>query len=151
MCIEYWKNPEATRESYLNDWWLTGDLAKKDEDGYFWFVGRKDDLITSSGYRIGPAEIEDCLMKHPAVSMAAVVGSPDEVRTEIVKAFIVLKEGVTPDAEIEEEIKKFVKVRLAAHEYPREIEFVSELPMTTTGKIMRKELRKLEREKKLKR
>jgi len=151
MFLEYWGNPEATEEKYLGKWLLTGDLAKKDEDGYFWFVGRKDDVITSAGYRIGPAEIEDCLMKHPAVSMAAVVGSPDEVRTEIVKAFIVLKEGVTPDAEIEEEIKKFVKVRLAAHEYPREIEFVSELPMTTTGKIMRKELRKLEREKKLKR
>ena len=151
MFLEYWGNPEATKEKYLGKWLLTGDLAKKDEDGYFWFVGRKDDVITSAGYRIGPAEIEDCLMKHPAVSMAAVVGSPDEVRTEIVKAFIVLKEGVTPDAEIEEEIKKFVKVRLAAHEYPREIEFVSELPMTTTGKIMRKELRKLEREKKLKR
>ena len=151
MFLEYWGNPEATEEKYLGKWLLTGDLAKKDEDGYFWFVGRKDDVITSAGYRIGPAEIEDCLMKHPAVSMAAVVGSPDEVRTEIVKAFIVLKEGVAPDAEIEEEIKKFVKVRLAAHEYPREIEFVSELPMTTTGKIMRKELRKLEREKKLKR
>ncbi|MBW2023721.1 MAG: acyl-CoA synthetase [Deltaproteobacteria bacterium] len=151
MFLEYWGNSEATEEKYLGKWLLTGDLAKKDEDGYFWFVGRKDDVITSAGYRIGPAEIEDCLIKHPAVSMAAVVGSPDEVRTEIVKAFIVLKEGVTPDAEIEEEIKKFVKVRLAAHEYPREIEFVSELPMTTTGKIMRKELRKLEREKKLKR
>ncbi|MFO7600539.1 MAG: AMP-binding protein, partial [Candidatus Desulfacyla sp.] len=144
MCIEYWNNPEATRGKYIHDWWLTGDLAKKDEDGYFWFVGRKDDLITSSGYRIGPAEIEDCLMKHPAVGMVAVVGSPDKVRTEVVKAFILPKAGITPGPELEEEIKKYVKVRLAAHEYPREIEFVTELPMTTTGKIIRKELKALE-------
>ena len=148
MCIEYWKNPVATKEMYINDWWLTGDLAKKDEDGYFWFVGRKDDVITSSGYRIGPAEIEDCLMKHPSVSMVAVIGSPDKVRTEVVKAFIVLKSEVAPSTEIEENIKKFVKVRLAAHEYPREIEFVDDLPMTATGKIMRKELKKLEIERK---
>jgi len=144
MCIEYWKNPEATRKSYINDWWLTGDLAKKDEDGYFWFVGRKDDLITSSGYRIGPAEIEDCLMKHPAVGMVAAVGSPDKIRTEVVKAFIIPKAGITPGPELEEEIKKFVRVRLAAHEYPREIEFVTELPMTNTGKIIRRELKALE-------
>ena len=150
MFLEYWKNPEATKEKYVGDWCLTGDLAKKDEDGYFWFVGRKDDVITSAGYRIGPAEIEDCLMKHPSVGMVAVVGSPDRVRTEIVKAFIVLKPGIAPGQEIEEEIKKFVKVRLAAHEYPREIEFVSELPMTATGKIMRKELKKLEIERKSK-
>jgi acetyl-CoA synthetase len=150
MCLEYWKNPEATREKYVGDWWVTGDLAKQDEDGYFWFVGRKDDLITSAGYRIGPAEIEDCLIKHPAVSMAAVVGSPDEVRTEVVKAFIILKPQVPPGPEIEEEIKKFVKTRLAAHEYPREIEFVTELPMTATGKIMRKDLKKLEIERKSK-
>jgi acetyl-CoA synthetase len=148
MCLEYWKNPEATREKYVGDWWVTGDLAKQDEDGYFWFVGRKDDLITSAGYRIGPAEIEDCIIRHPAVSMVAVVGSPDEVRTEVVKAFIILKPEVPPGPDIEEEIKKFVKTRLAAHEYPREIEFVSELPMTATGKIMRKELKKLEIERK---
>jgi acetyl-CoA synthetase len=150
MCLEYWKNPEATKEKYVGDWWVTGDLAKQDEDGYFWFVGRKDDLITSAGYRIGPAEIEDCIIKHPAVSMVAVVGSPDEVRTEVVKAFIILNPGVPPGPDIEEEIKKFVKTRLAAHEYPREIEFVSELPMTATGKIMRKELKKLEIERKSK-
>jgi acetyl-CoA synthetase len=150
MCLEYWKNPEATREKYVGDWWVTGDLAKQDEDGYFWFVGRKDDLITSAGYRIGPAEIEDCIIKHPAVSMVAVVGSPDEVRTEVVKAFIILKPDMPPGPDIEEEIKKFVKTRLAAHEYPREIEFVSELPMTATGKIMRRELKKLEIERKSK-
>jgi acetyl-CoA synthetase len=120
---------------------LTGDLAKKDEDGYFWFNGRADDVITSSGYRIGPAEIEDCLMKHPAVSMVAIVGSPDKERTEVAKAFIIPKTGVTLGPEIEEDIKNFVKVRLAAHEYPRKVEFVTELPMTTTGKIKRRELK----------
>jgi acetyl-CoA synthetase len=150
MCLQYWKNPEATREKYVGDWWVTGDLAKQDEDGYFWFVGRKDDLITSAGYRIGPAEIEDCIIKHPAVSMVAVVGIPDEIRTEVVKAFIILKPEVSSGPDMEEEIKKFVKIRLAAHEYPREIEFVSELPMTATGKIMRKELKKLEIERKSK-
>jgi acetyl-CoA synthetase len=150
MFLEYWKNPEATTGKYTGDWCLTGDLAKKDQEGYFWFVGRKDDVITSAGYRIGPAEIEDCLLKHPAVSLAAVVGSPDEVRTEIVKAFVVLKPQVTPNQKVEEDIKKFVKVRLAAYEYPREIEFVSELPMTATGKIMRRELKKLEVQRKSK-
>ena len=150
MFLEYWKNQEATEEKYVGDWCLTGDLAKKDEDGYLWFVGREDDVITSAGYRIGPAEIEDCVMKHPSVSMVAVIGSPDEVRTEVVKAFIVLKPEGFPGPDIEQEIKQFVKVRLAAHEYPREIEFVSELPMTATGKIMRKELKKLEIQRKSK-
>lgn len=150
MCLEYWKNPKETSEKYVGEWWVTGDLAKQDEDGYFWFVGRKDDLITSAGYRIGPAEIEDCIIKHPAVSMVAVVGSPDELRTEVVKAFIILKPDVSPGPAIEKEIKNFVKTRLAAHEYPREMEFVSELPMTATGKIMRKELKKLEIERKSK-
>jgi len=144
MFLEYWRNPDATRQKFIGDWLLTGDLAKKDADGYFWFNGRKDDVITSAGYRIGPAEIEDCLMKHPAVAMVAVVGSPDEVRTEIVKAFIVPKMDVTPGPEVAEDIKTFVKTRLAAHEYPREIEFVNELPMTATGKIIRKDLKKIE-------
>ena len=144
MFLEYWQNPEATRSKFIGDWLLTGDLAKKDKDGYFWFNGRTDDVITSAGYRIGPAEIEDCLMKHPAVAMVAVIGSPDEVRTEIVKAFVVPKADVTPGPDVAEDIKLFVKTRLAAHEYPREVEFVSELPMTATGKIMRRELKKLE-------
>jgi acetyl-CoA synthetase len=148
MFIEYWKYPEATRDKYIGDWCLTGDLAKKDEDGYFWFVGRKDDVITSAGYRIGPAEIEDCLLKHPAVGIAAVIGKPDELRTEIIKAFIIPKVDITPDAELESEIKSFVKKRLAAHEYPREIEFVDELPMTATGKIKRKDLKQMELERK---
>ena len=150
MFLEYWRNPDATRKKFIGDWLLTGDLAQKDTDGYLWFNGRKDDVITSAGYRIGPAEIEDCLMKHPAVAMVAVVGSPDEVRTEIVKAFIVPKPEVTPGPEVAEDIKTFVKTRLAAHEYPREIEFVNELPMTATGKIMRKDLKKLEVERKTK-
>jgi acetyl-CoA synthetase len=150
MFLEYWRNPDATRKKFIGDWLLTGDLAQKDADGYFWFNGRKDDVITSAGYRIGPAEIEDCLMKHPAVAMVAVVGSPDKVRTEIVKAFIVPKPDVTPGPEVAEDIKTFVKTRLAAHEYPREIEFVKELPMTATGKIMRKDLKKLEVERKTK-
>ena len=144
MFLQYWQNPRATRNKFLGDWLLTGDLAKRDEDGYFWFNGRADDVITSSGYRIGPAEIEDCLMKHPAVSMVAVVGSPDKERTEVVKAFIIPKADVRLGPEIEKDIKNFVKVRLAAHEYPRKIEFVTELPMTTTGKIKRKELKQLE-------
>ena len=149
MFLEYWKNQAATEAKYIGDWCLTGDLAKQDEDGHFWFVGRKDDVITSAGYRIGPAEIEDCIMKHPAVGMVAVVGSPDEVRTEIVKAFIVLKAGFAARDDVAADIKEFVKVRLAAHEYPREIEFVAELPMTATGKIMRKDLKALEIERKL--
>jgi len=148
MFLEYWRNPEATKDKFVKDWSLTGDLAKKDDDGYLWFVGRKDDLITSSGYRIGPAEIEDCLIKHKSVAMAAVIGSPDPVRGEIVKAFIVLKPEVSPSSTLHEEIQNFVKTRLAAHEYPREIDFVKELPMTTTGKIMRRELRKMDIDKK---
>jgi acetyl-CoA synthetase len=150
MFLEYWKNPAATADKYVGDWCLTGDLARQDEDGYFWFVGRKDDVITSAGYRIGPAEIEDCIMKHPAVGMVAVVGSPDDVRTEIVKAFVVLKSDVAEGAEVAADIQEFVKVRLAAYEYPREIEFVAELPMTATGKIMRKDLKALEIQRKSK-
>lgn len=144
MFLGYWENEEATEEKYVGDWCLTGDLARKDEEGYFWYVGRKDDLITSAGYRIGPAEVEDCLLKHQAVAMAAVIGSADEVRGEIVKAFIVLKPGVSIDPSLKEDIQGFVKKRLAAHEYPREIEFLEELPLTATGKIMRKDLRRME-------
>lgn len=148
MFLEYWRNPEATKEKFIGDWMVTGDLGKKDENGYIWFVGRKDDVITSAGYRIGPAEVEDCLMRHPDVVMAAAIGIPDKIRTEVVKAFIVLRPEATPTSELETRIKDFVKTRLAAHEYPREIEFVRDLPMTATGKIMRKELKKLEEEKK---
>ena len=148
MFLEYWQNPDATSRKYVKDWLLTGDTAYKDEDGYFWFNGRTDDIITSSGYRIGPAEVEDCIIKHPAVSMVAVVGSPDPVRTEVVKAFIVLTPGAEANADLESDIKSFVKQRLAAHEYPRELEFVNDLPMTATGKIKRRDLKLAEIERK---
>ncbi len=141
MFLGYWNNPSATEKKFAGDWLLTGDTGMKDADGWIRFVGRDDDVITSSGYRIGPGEIEDCLIKHPAVAMAGVVGKPDPQRTEIVKAFIVLKAGVAPSDELAKEIADFVKTRLAAHEYPREIEFVDALPMTTTGKVIRRELR----------
>ena len=141
MFIEYWRNEEATRAKYVNDWLKTGDMARQDEDGYIWFSGRLDDVITSAGYRMGPAEIEDCIMKHPGVAMVAVVGIPDPVRTEIVKAFIVPATDSYPDPSLAGDIQDFVKSRLAAHEYPRQIEFVTELPMTPTGKIMRRKLK----------
>lgn len=141
MFLEYWRNPAATREKFAGDYLITGDVGRQDEDGYFWFQGRTDDVITSAGYRIGPGEIEDCLMKHPAVALAAAVGVPDPVRTEVVKAFVVLKPGCERGEALAREIQGFVKTRLAAHEYPRLVEFVDALPMTTTGKIIRRELR----------
>lgn len=141
MFLGYWNNPDATSAKYAGDYLLTGDLARQDEDGYLWFAGRSDDLITSAGYRIGPGEIEDCLLRHPAVSLVAVAGVPDPVRTEAVKAWIVLRDGFTGSADLAAEIQHFVRGRLAAHEYPRHVEFVSELPMTATGKIIRRALR----------
>ncbi len=141
MFLQYWNNPEATAAKFIGDWLVTGDQGELDEDGYIRFVGRDDDVITSAGYRIGPGEIEDCLIGHPAVRMAAVVGVPDPLRTEIVKAFIVLQDGVRPSDELAAEIQAHVKTRLAAHEYPRAVEFVDSLPMTTTGKIIRRALR----------
>ena len=142
--LGYWGKDEATREKFIGEYWATGDLGYRDADGYLWFVGRKDDVISSAGHRIGPGEIEDCLIKHEAVAQAAVVGSPDELRGEIVKAFIILAEGRTPSEALAQNIQQSVKQRLAAHEYPREIEFVESLPMTTTGKIRRIELRERE-------
>jgi len=141
MFLGYWNNPAATSAKFIGDWLLTGDQGAMDDEGYIHFVGRDDDVITSGGYRIGPGEIEDCLLKHPAVSMVAVVGKPDPVRTEIVKAFIVLKSGTEPSDALTAELQSFVRQRLAAHEYPREIAFVADLPMTATGKIIRKDLR----------
>jgi len=141
MFLGYWQKEEATRDKFIGDWMTTGDQGAMDEDGYFHFVGRDDDVITSAGYRIGPGEIEDCLIAHPAVAMAAVVGKPDPVRTEIVKAFIVLKDGITASDALSEEISTHVRKRLSAHEYPREIAFKDALPMTTTGKIIRRLLR----------
>jgi len=142
--LEYWKNPQATREKFVGDWGLTGDQGKMDEDGYLWYQGRTDDLIKSAGYRIGPAEIESCLVKHPAIANAAVIGKADEARGQIVKAFVVLQPEVRASAALEEEIRQHVRGRLAPYEYPREIEFIDALPMTTTGKVQRKELRKRE-------
>ena len=141
MFLEYWKRPDATRDKFIGDWMTTGDLARQDADGYVHFVGRDDDVITSSGYRIGPGEIEDCLLRHPAVQIGAAVGKPDPLRTEIVKAFVVLKDGYAPSNELADDIKAFVRARLSAHEYPREIAFVGELPLTTSGKVIRRLLR----------
>ena len=142
--LEYWKNPQATREKFIGDWGCTGDQGRMDEDGYLWYQGRSDDLIKASGYRIGPAEIESCLVKHPAVANAAVIGKPDETRGQIVKAFIVLQPGQCASQGLIDDIQNHVRGRLAPYEYPREIEFIDALPMTTTGKVQRKELRKRE-------
>jgi acetyl-CoA synthetase len=142
--LEYWKNPQATKDKFIGDWGCTGDQGKTDADGYFWYQGRSDDVIKSAGYRIGPAEIESCLVKHRAVANAAVIGKPDETRGAIVKAFIVLQPGESPSQALIEEIQGHVRGRLAPYEYPREIEFIDALPMTTTGKVQRKELRKRE-------
>ncbi len=141
MFLEYWGRPDATREKFIGDWMTTGDQGTVDEDGYVHFVGRDDDVITSAGYRIGPGEIEDCLIAHPAVALAAAVGKPDALRTEIVKAFIVLKPGHAPSDKLAGEIREFVKTRLSAHEYPREVAFIDAMPMTTTGKVIRRLLR----------
>ena len=141
MFLQYWGRPEATAQKFIGDWMTTGDQGTVDDEGYITFIGRDDDVITSSGYRIGPGEIEDCLLKHPAVALAAVVGKPDKVRTEIVKAFIVLKPGVAASDALASDVQDFVRTHLAAHEYPREIAFITEMPMTTTGKIIRRHLR----------
>jgi acetyl-CoA synthetase len=141
MFLEYWNDPEATANKFAGPWLLTGDTGARDDDGYFRFVGRADDVISSAGYRIGPGEVEDCLIRHPAVAMAAVIGVPDALRGQRVKAFLVLDQGATASGELAAEIQDFVKTRLAAHEYPREVEFVAALPLTATGKIIRKDLR----------
>ncbi len=141
MFLGYWNREKATHEKFIADWMTTGDQGVQDEDGYIRFIGRDDDVITSSSYRIGPVEIEDCLIRHPAVALAAAVGKPDPLRTEIVKAFIVLRPSFTATEALKIDIRDFVKDRLSAHEYPREMEFVDSLPMTTTGKIIRRELR----------
>ena len=141
MFLRYWRNPEATARKFRGDWLLTGDLGVRDEDGYFWFHGRDDDVIISAGYRIGPDEVEGCLAAHPAVAMVAVVGVPDALRGEVVKAFVVPREGHAAGPELAADIQGYVKARLSGHEYPREIEFLDEMPMTITGKIMRRELR----------
>jgi acetyl-CoA synthetase len=138
MFLEYWQNPEATAKKFVGDWMTTGDQGIEDEDGYIHFFGRDDDVITSAGFRIGPGEVEDCLTSHPAIALAAAVGKPDPVRTEIVKAYVVLKDGVAGNQTLADEIKLWVRERLSAHEYPREVEFVDSMPLTTTGKVIRR-------------
>lgn len=138
---EYLGNPEATEKTIKGDWYLTGDRAYKDNDGYFWFVARADDIILTSGYRIGPFEIESVLIEYPAVKESAVVASPDEVRGEVVKAFVVLTEGHKPSDALKKELQVFVKKHTAPYKYPRKIEFVEDLPKTISGKIKRKELK----------
>jgi acetyl-CoA synthetase len=141
MFLGYWNNEAATRARITANWFRTGDVGYRDEDGFLWFVGRKDDVISSAGYRIGPGEIEDSLLRHPAVLQAAVIGKPDELRGQIVKAFVVLAPGHAPSPELAQEIQQSVRRRLSAHEYPREVEFIDTLPMTTTGKVRRIDLR----------
>jgi 2-aminobenzoate-CoA ligase len=138
----YWKRPEKQVESVKDGWNYTGDVAYKDVDGFFWFVGRSDDIIKTAAYRVSPHEVEDVLVKHPAVAEIGVVGIPDPVRGQIIKAFIVLKSGFKPNDKLKEEIKEFTKSQIAPYKTPREIEFVAELPKTETGKIRRDELRK---------
>jgi acetyl-CoA synthetase len=146
--LRYWNRPEDSEEVFGGDWFHTKDAAETDEDGYFWYAGRADDVIISAGYRIGPFEVESACVEHPAVLEAAAVASPDERRGSIVKAFIVLAEGHEPSDETADGIKQFVRERHSAYAYPREVEFVSDLPKTLTGKIRRIELREAERERK---
>lgn len=141
---EYWKDPEKTASTYRGDWYVTGDRAIMDEDGYLWFVGRADDVILASGYRIGPFEVESALIEHPSVAESAVVSSPDEVRGEVVKAFVILAPGYEGSPELVKELQDFVKKTTAPYKYPRKIEFVESLPKTVSGKIRRIELREAE-------
>jgi len=142
--LGYWERPEDTEEVFGGSWFHSKDAAREDEDGYYWYEGRADDVIISAGYRIGPFEVESACLEHAAVREAAAVSSPDELRGQIVKAFIVLTDGHAPSDELADEIKGFVRARLSAYAYPREIEFVPDLPKTLTGKIRRIELRQLE-------
>jgi acetyl-CoA synthetase len=144
----YFKDDERTKMQFRGDYYVTGDKASKDEDGYFWFEGRGDDIIISSGYTIGPFEVEDALVKHPAVQECAVVASPDEIRGTIVKAFVVPVAGTEQSGELVKELQEHVKKLTAPYKYPRAIEFLQELPKTASGKIRRVELRQLEQNKK---
>ena len=139
--LGYWNRPEATADKVKAGWILTGDSGVQDEDGAFWYRARNDDVISSAGYRIGPGEIESCLLSHPAVRLAAAVGVPDTVRGEVVKAFVELSHGHAASPELAADIQRHVRERLAAYLYPRQVEFVDSLPLTTTGKIRRTELR----------
>lgn len=145
LFLEYWKNPEDNAAAFRGDYYLTGDLAVRDSDGYLWFAGRADDLIVSAGYRIGPVEVENALLEHPAVMESAAIASPDAARGAIVKAFVKLKPGVEPVPALARELREHVTRVAAPYKSPREIEFVEELPKTAGGKIRRAELRELER------
>ena len=138
---EYWLDPKEMATQFRGDWYLTGDRATRDADGYFWFVGRKDDVIKSAGYRIGPFEVESALLEHPAVLEAAVIGQPDPLRGQIVKACVVLRPGIEPAQELKTELQMHCKKLIATYKYPREVEFVRELPKTTSGKTRRMVLR----------
>src|SRR3954452_13297409 len=137
MFKEYWRNPEATEACMRGDWYITGDRAYQDEEGYYWFVGRADDVIISAGYRIGPFEVESALKEHPAVAESAVVASPDEMRGEIVKAYVILAPGYSPTPELASELQTYVKQVTAPYKYPREIEFVENGPKCISCKIRR--------------
>jgi medium-chain acyl-CoA synthetase len=141
---EYWKEPERTANAFRGDWYLTGDRAYRDEDGYFWFVGRADDVILTSGYRIGPFEVESALIEHPAVAESAVVSSPDETRGEVVKAFVILAPGYVASEALAKELQEHVKKVTAPYKYPRKIDFVTALPKTVSGKLRRVDLRNAE-------
>jgi acetyl-CoA synthetase len=144
--LGYWKNPESTAKKYTGDWCRTGDLATRDADGYLWYQGRSDDVFKSAGYRIGPSEVENCLVKHPAVANAAVVPKPDPERGALVKAYVVLANGYQASDALMAELQQHVRGQLAPYEYPKEIEFIDALPMTTTGKVQRRVLRLQEEE-----
>ncbi|HZI94440.1 MAG TPA: acetate--CoA ligase [Patescibacteria group bacterium] len=141
MFRTYWNKKQMYDSKFHHGWYFSGDRARMDDDGFFWFVGRTDDVINTAGHLVGPFEVESALVEHPAVAEAGVIGKPDEERMEIVKAFVSLKDGFVPSEDLKQEIKEFVRTRLAAHAYPREIEFMKSLPKTRSGKIMRRLLK----------
>jgi len=145
MFLGYWNKEEATKSKHRGEYWGLGDLCYQDEDGYLWFLGRDDDVISTAGYRVGPGEVEDSLLKHPSVAQCAVIGVEDNLRGQVIKAYIVLATDIAPSDSLAKEIQQSVRTRLAAHEYPRLIEFIDELPMTTTGKVRRVALRELDK------
>jgi acetyl-CoA synthetase len=141
MFRTYWKKEELYQSRFKKGWYITGDKAKKDKEGYFWFVGRADDVINTAGHLVGPFEVESVLLEHPAVAEAGVIGKPDPIAMEVVKAFVSLKVGYEPSEELRHDIQKFVMKRLSSAAAPREIEFSPSLPKTRSGKIMRRLLK----------
>jgi len=144
MMETIWRRPEKYKQYFKGGWYISGDRAYRDRDGYFWFIGRADDVIKTSGERVGPFEVESALVEHPDIVEAGVIGKPDKLRGEIIKAFVKLRAGIKPSEQLKEQIQQFVKTHLAAHAYPREIEFIDKLPKTRSGKIMRRILRSKE-------